>query len=35
MRISVGLNLKSSRITAMEKVEIKSIAEYLKDLEEG
>ncbi len=26
---------KSHRITAMEKAEIKSIADYLKDLEEG
>ncbi len=35
MRIFFELGLKSSRIMAMKKAEIKAIAEYLKDLEEG
>ncbi len=35
MRIFFELGLKSSRIMAMQKAEIKQIADYLKDLEEG
>ena len=35
MSISVELGLKLLRITSMEKAEIKRIADYIKDLEEG